>query len=315
MSRPTCTVVVPAHDRPLALARCLEALAQLDYPADRLDVIVVDDGSPVPLRPAVESMRPRGGRSSGAARRTAASAEPAVRWIRQENSGPAAARNRGARESAARVVAFTDDDCEPEAGWLGRLVEALEEDPEALVGGRTVNALPDNPWSVASQQLVSYMYHYYLEPEDEHYGQRLGSFLTSNNLAATRQAFLEAGGFDERFPDAAAEDRELCRRWRAGGGRLRYEPGAVVRHAHRLDALSFLKQHHRYGRGARRLREAADAGDGWVVEGPGFYAGLIRWPHERLEPPEALVTAVLLSLSQVATVTGYLREALEGGRR
>lgn len=314
MSRPTCTVVVPAHRRPPALARCLEALARLDYPADRLDVVVVDDGSPDPLRPAVEAMRP-GGRSDAGPRRGAASAEPAVRWIRQENAGPAAARNRGARASAARIVAFTDDDCEPEVDWLARLVEALEEVPDALVGGRTVNALPDNPWSVASQQLVSYLYDYYLEPDDEHEGPRPGAFLTSNNLAAFREAFLEEGGFAERFPDAAAEDRELCRRWRAGGGRLRYEPGAVVRHSHRLDALSFLRQHYRYGRGARRLREVADAGGGAELEGPGFYAGLLRWPLGRLEQPEALVTTALLSLSQVAAAAGYVRGAVGGVHR
>ncbi len=306
MSRATCTVVVPAHGRPRALSRCLDALARLDYPADRRDVVVVDDGSSDPLRPTVEAMRSRAGRSDG---------EPAVRWIRQENAGPASARNRGASESGARVVAFTDDDCEPEPGWLGELVGALEEDPGALVGGRTVNALPDNPWSVASQQLVSYLYDYYLESEVERDGPRPGAFLTSNNLAATRDTFLAAGGFEERFPDAAAEDRELCRRWRAGGGRLLYEPGAVVHHSHHLDALSFLKQHHRYGRGARRLREAAGAGDGRVFEGPAFYAGLVRWPLGRLEPPEALVTAALLALSQVATVTGYLRQALGGGGR
>lgn len=315
MSHPTCTVVVPAHGRPRALARCLEALARLDYPADRLDVVVVDDGSPDPLRPAVEAMRPGAGRSDGAPRRGSASTEPAVRWIRQENAGPAAARNRGARAGTARFVAFTDDDCEPEAGWLARLVEALAEDPDALVGGRTVNALPDNPWSVASQQLVSYLYDYYLGPEEEHDGPRPGGFLTSNNLAAAREAFLEAGGFDERFPDAAAEDRELCRRWRAGGGRLRYEPEAVVRHSHHLDALSFLKQHHRYGRGARRLHEAAGAGDGAEFEGPAFYAGLLRWPLGRLEPPEALVTAALLALSQVAAAAGYVREAVRGVHR
>ena len=285
MSAPACTVVVPAHGRPGSLRRCLGALARLRAPEGGHEVLVVDDGSPEPLRPVVEEFRDR----------------LPVRSLRQPNAGPAAARNRGAEESEARFLAFTDDDCEPEPDWLVRLVEAAAAEPEGMVGGRTVNALPRNPWSDASQQLVTYLYHYYLP-------DRPGAFLTSNNLAVERRAFLDAGGFSERFPDAAAEDRELCRRWRRRGGRLVHVPEAVVRHRHVLGPISFLEQHYRYGRGARRLRESAEGGAD--LEPLSFYVDLVRWPLRRGVSPGAMGRAAILALSQLANVAGYVAAAL-----
>ena len=42
---PFFSVIVPTRDRPDRLVRCLRALAQLDYPGDAFEVVVVDDGS------------------------------------------------------------------------------------------------------------------------------------------------------------------------------------------------------------------------------------------------------------------------------
>ena len=81
-------------------------------------------------------------------------------------------------------------------------------------------------------------------------------------MAVERSAILACGGFDERFT-GAAEDRELCDRWRHRGGRLVYRPEAVVYHAHDLRLGSFVRQHHAYGRGAytyHRVRAARGSG-------------------------------------------------------
>ena len=53
------TVVVPTRNRPERLAQCLEALSQLDYPADRLQVVIVDDGSEESPRALVDRFRGR----------------------------------------------------------------------------------------------------------------------------------------------------------------------------------------------------------------------------------------------------------------
>jgi cellulose synthase/poly-beta-1,6-N-acetylglucosamine synthase-like glycosyltransferase len=45
-----CSVIVPTFDRPEAVEACVQALSHLDYPQDRLEIILVDDGSRVPVR-------------------------------------------------------------------------------------------------------------------------------------------------------------------------------------------------------------------------------------------------------------------------
>ena len=76
---PRFSIVIPSYCRPQRLQRCLAAIAQLDYPRDRFEVVVVDDGS----EPALES--------AVAPWRNAFS----INLIRQANAGPAAARNQG----------------------------------------------------------------------------------------------------------------------------------------------------------------------------------------------------------------------------
>jgi GT2 family glycosyltransferase len=233
-----------------------------------------------------------------------------VRCLRQANAGPAAARNAGAAAARAGFLAFTDDDCQPEPGWVAALRAAQAGDAARLVGGRVTNLLPDNPYSAASQALCDYLYDYF--------GAAAGAapFFTSNNIGCDRARFLAIGGFDASFPLAAAEDRDFGLRWRAAGGALAYAPAAVVGHAHRLTLRGFFRQHANYGRGARHLHKVMDGrGDRRPkLEAARFYLGLVSYPLRR--PGRARLTqAALLGLSQVAMVAGYLREArLSAGR-
>ena len=89
---PFCSVIVPTRARPRHLAGCLSALRALDYPPERLEVIVMDD---------------------------------------VEGDGPAAARNRAAEGARGELLAFTDDDCRPVRGWLRALAVRWLEEPAA----------------------------------------------------------------------------------------------------------------------------------------------------------------------------------------
>ena len=100
---PDISIIVPTRNRPEKIVTCLQALSAQTYPHDRFEVIVVDDGSDVPLAPAITPFR----------------ASLPLRFVEQKRAGPACARNNGARHAAGRLLAFTDDDCEPGAGWLG----------------------------------------------------------------------------------------------------------------------------------------------------------------------------------------------------
>jgi glycosyltransferase involved in cell wall biosynthesis len=270
------SVIVPTRGRPEQLRRCLASLARVDWPADGFEVLVIDDG---------------GDLSADIVGSTA-------RLIRQEHAGPAAARNRGAREAKNERLAFVDDDCIVSPGWLAGFARALDEHPGAAAGGRVVNGLPGNIFSTATETMIAYMY----EAADER-------FVTSNNLAAPRAHYLELGGFDERFPLAAAEDRDFSQRWLASGAEIVAADDAVVEHAHELSLRAFVRQHFAYGRGAYIYRSGGTLGR--KRSSPSFYRDLVTEPL-RSKSPRALRLSAALAVSQLATAAGYAAQATYG---
>jgi glycosyltransferase involved in cell wall biosynthesis len=290
METPFFSIVIPTYNRPERLSDCVNALAALDYPRDRYEVIVVDDGSEVDLAPAVAAVQ----------------GTISLQLLRQENQGPAAARNRGARLAKGDFLAFTDDDCAPLPDWLRAFATQFEQTPEALVGGYSINALENNPYSTASQQLIDYLYSYYNGAE------KSISFFASNNIALPRAGFEAIGGFDVAFPLAAAEDREFCDRWLHEGHSMAYAPQARIRHAHSLSLASFWKQHFGYGRGAYCFHQARAQRDAtpMAVEPLSFYTNLLTYPLQQKSQHSGLFLSALLFLSQFATTAGFFRERL-----
>lgn len=287
MRPPTFSVIVPTYRRPRQLARCLASLERQAYPANEYEVIVVDDAAMgVELAPITSAARPY-----------------ACRLSSQHRRGAAAARNAGAELARGRLLAFTDDDCEPEPEWLAALERALRaEHDAALVGGRVVNALSDDPFACATHALVEFV--------SEAFNREPGRarLLTSNNLALAAAAFRELGGFDTAFSGAGGEDRELCLRWLHHGRRAVHCSEAIVRHAHQLTLAGFVRQHYAYGRGAALLRRQAQVhGYGPLrLERASFYWDLFR-SLERVSGRRARAErGVLLALSQVANAAGYV---------
>jgi len=277
---PRVSAIVPTAGRPAQLEACLAALGAVEPPEGGFEIVVVidgDDGTPDPH---------------------------GVRVVRQpRRSGPAAARNTGAAHARGEILAFTDDDCLTDRGWLRALVAALA--PGTAVGGRTENALPGNRYADASQHILDLVYAHYNRDADA------ARFLASNNLAVHRQDFLATGGFDAgRFP-FASEDRDFCDRWRASGRQLRYTPAAVVRHAHDMDLRGFVGQHLAYGRGAARYHRARQArGSGSFRDDlPFHFDAQLYLRTARLRPARrAAGVAALLPLWQAANAAGYALE-------
>ena len=256
MARPGATVVVPTARRPEALARCLEAVARQEPVPGGFDMVVVADGPPGAAARVVNAAC-RGGLD--------------VRLVEQAAAGPAAARNRGAGAASGGVLAFTDDDCCPDSGWLRGLFSALETEPRAVVGGPVINALSSNPYAEAAQLVVDVVVDY-LKSADSSL-----SFFTSNNIALRRTTLQALEGFDTRFPRAAAEDRDLCERARVLGYPLVFAADAQVEHAHDLTLARLCRQQFRYGQGAvalNRSRRARGSGP-WKAE-TGLYKALAR---------------------------------------
>jgi GT2 family glycosyltransferase len=291
---PVVSVVIPAYRRPGRLLECLGALARQTF-REPWEVMVVDDGSPEPIASALQHP----GRSFGLS----------LRVHRQDNGGPASARNTAVREARGAFIAFTDDDCRPEPTWLELLMKAGRERDGALVGGTTVNGLPQELFTVTSQFIVDLVYaHFNADPERAY-------FLASNNLLCRRDRFLEIGGFDAEFPRAGAEDREFCDRWRMRGWPLVWRPEARVVHFHHQTLRSFVDLHLRYGRGAFLYQaKRRERGSGTMSDDLAFHRSLIRDLQSGMRrlPDDLSRWQVLaaLGLWQSANAAGFAAEAL-----
>jgi glycosyltransferase involved in cell wall biosynthesis len=284
------SIVIPTRNRPAQLKACLESISRLDYPADRFEVIVVDDGSQTSLERVVSPFRE----------------QIDLTLFSQRNSGPGIARNHGAGKARGRLLAFTDDDCMPAADWLKALAARFAGTPDRAIGGRTLNALPGNPYSSTSQAIMDFVYaHYNANPDHPR-------FFASNNLAMPADLFNSIDGFDRGWPLAASEDRELCDRWLQYGYRMTYAPEAVVYHAHSLTLSGFWRQHFNYGRGAYRFHQVrAQRGQGPFKPEVRFYMGLLHYSflqkYTRLLP--------ILAMWQLANTAGFLCEMIRSRNR
>lgn len=172
------------------LRRCLDAVLAQETEVE-FEVIVVNDAG-CDVAPVVAD-------------------DPRVTLVQGQGRGPAAARNAGIDHAAGGIVAFTDDDVIPQAGWIQAAVAALGELSTAV---GVVGRVESPPFDPLYEHSVA--------------GEGLGNFLTCN-VAYRMDALRRTGGFDARFPYPAAEDRDLGYRMQEIG-ELRYEPRMVVLH-------------------------------------------------------------------------------------
>ncbi|MDX6636477.1 MAG: hypothetical protein QOF06_2680 [Solirubrobacterales bacterium] len=219
-----------------------------------------------------------------------------------EHRGPAWARNEGVRRARGEVVCFTDDDCEPEAGWAEALARPiLAGETEVTTGPVSIGAgatAADRAW----EAIV-----HCLQVRAAAPGTASPGFAVTANLAA-RRPVLEGLPFDESFPAAAGEDRDWGERAARAGAAPVFVPAAAVVHRSGMRVSDFLRQQYRYGRGAARYRQS---GERRRPGSPSFYLGLLRAGFRAGLSPGLLVTA-----AQGATLAGIAAEtaktALEG---
>ena len=285
---PFISIIIPTFNRPERLAVCLRACLRLDYPSDRFEVIVVDDGGTLPLDKVIE---PHHGKIR-------------IKLLRQNNAGPAMARNAGALVAEGEFLAFTDDDCEPAPDWLKVLSLEFGASPDCAIGGQTANALTRNLYSTATQLLVSYIIGYYAE------GPKRVRFFPSSNLGFPAARFRDLGGFNGSFPRSAGEDREVCDRWQREGLRMIHAPEAIVYHSHHLTGKTFLRQHFVYGTGAyfyhalrtRRQRPPLK------FEPLSFYVNILTFPFGKIAFWKTLGIIPLLVVAQAVNAMGFFWE-------
>lgn len=224
VSLPEVSVIIPVMNRADELRRCLTSLTRLSYPQEKLQIIVVDDGSndnsPLVAREFDVLLVPSGG----------------------VGRGPAAARNVGASVANGEILAFIDSDCSASPGWLCQLISAFNDSAMAAVGGQIdgmcIESTVDRYEAVMSSLSIGTR-------------ERIGNsgtdtfYLPSCNLLARRSAFRSVGGFDDRMH--VGEDVDLTWRLRDRQWSICYLPLGNILHEHRSSIRSFMSRRFDYG--------------------------------------------------------------------
>jgi glycosyltransferase involved in cell wall biosynthesis len=214
------SVVICTHKRPASLKRTLEAVSQLQVPADVLwEVLVIDNASqdetPQVVRQAAER-----------------SAAP-IRYVYEERLGLSAARNRGIRESQGEFVALTDDDALPHPDWLTQLHSGFRTYEAQIVFGKAIPCWESKPPSWYSKRfdhlfaLLDYGPGPFVVTDKTHP-------LFGVNHACRRDALQALNGYQEALGLTGSvgglEDTDLFERALASQMRIVYYPAAVVEH-------------------------------------------------------------------------------------
>ncbi len=175
---PAVSVVIPTHNRPELLRRALRSVLAQTF--QDFEIIVVDDGDhPADAEGIVRSF-----------------SDARIRYVAQEksHSGAPAARNRGAREARAALIAFLDDDDEWLSEKLSIQVAALKEHPEAAAAFTGVAIRDEAGKNIGDRWprekgLVNVFARTLLHP-----------YIWTSALMVRKTAFEAVGGFDEAFP-------------------------------------------------------------------------------------------------------------------
>lgn len=248
------SVVVCTRDRPDELSRCLPALRPLH--AAGHEVVIVDNAS------------------LGAQAARLCAPYPYT-YVREREPGLNRARNRGIGASSGEIVAFTDDDCEPDAGWLDALTAAYGDD---RVGAATGLVMPRELETPSQERFEAYCANRRsFRPRTfsarDTPPSAAGVAGMGANMSFRRSVLTELGGFDPRFdggmPTLSGGDTEAFARVLASGRSIAYRPDALVWHRHRREPAALRRIVFGYGVGlyavlAKRLLEDGDRGV-WVT--------------------------------------------------
>jgi len=212
------SVVIPAYNAQQTIAEAVEqSVAQAKGPME-VEVVVVDDGSVDDTAKIAES--------AGAT------------VIKQENAGPAAARNRGWKSATGQVICFTDSDCVPTSGWLENLLDGFTDQQVGAVAG-SYDIANSGSWLAR-----------WVQQEIRERHKRMGSFVRafgSYNVAIPRYVLQATGGFDPSYRRASGEDNDLSYRIIKEGWRIAFRPQAKVSHYHPDRLWTYLKEQYRHG--------------------------------------------------------------------
>jgi succinoglycan biosynthesis protein ExoA len=226
---PFVTVIVPVRDEAASLRGCLASLSVQDYPAERLEILVVDGMS--------------ADDTAGVAREIAASAPRTIRVIENRKRTAAAAMNAGIREARGEVIVRLDAHAEAAPDFVRRSVAALERTGADCVGG-PIATVGDGTTGRAIAAAMS-----------SRFGVGGAAFRTTRGRerdvdtvafgAYGRAVFDRVGMFDESF--VRNSDDEFHLRLTRAGGRIVLVPEVRSTYRCRGTIAALARQYFGYG--------------------------------------------------------------------
>jgi glycosyltransferase involved in cell wall biosynthesis len=174
------TIIIPAFNEEEFLPGCLGSIFELDYRKDKIEVIVVDNGSSDRTREIARSY-------------------DGVRVIRDDDKNVSGLRNLGAEVATGKILAFVDADCIVAKEWLIKAQKYFGKQDIAAWGSPPV--IPENATWVQKA--------WYVVRQKENKIQAV-DWLESMNLFVRKEKFLKTGGFDETL--VTCEDVDFCYR-------------------------------------------------------------------------------------------------------
>jgi glycosyltransferase involved in cell wall biosynthesis len=222
---PELSVVIPTYNRSAILRRTLEALDAQALPPERLEIVVVDDGSDDGTGAMLAELAP--------------AMRAALRVVCQDHALGGSARNRGIDEARAPLVLLMDSDMTVQPGLLDAHLDAHRAHPErnavfvgkVVTGPERIDLLDPDPAPGA----------------DRAAGPVPAEALTTQNVSLKRAFLIEAGSFRPGLP--CLQDTELAFRLKRAGMRLFYLPGAAALHTQPLDTIEkVIHSGRKYGR-------------------------------------------------------------------
>jgi GT2 family glycosyltransferase/predicted AlkP superfamily pyrophosphatase or phosphodiesterase len=213
------SVIIPTHNRASILAECLQALDVQSYPHNRMEIIIIDDGST--------------DNTSEVSARFREKTDITTTYVAIPQSGPSAARNRGIQLAKGHIVLFIGDDIISTPTLVSEHVKhhMASESPfsQAILGTTTwhpqMEITPFMDWLVNGGPQFNYGELEKAERID------FGAFWTSN-ISLKRDFLKVHGRFNEEFTAAVWEDIELGYRLQQAGMQINYVRDALAYHKH-----------------------------------------------------------------------------------
>jgi glycosyltransferase involved in cell wall biosynthesis len=220
------SVVIPVFNAEAFIANTVKAVLNQGTEGFFIELITVNDGSKDGTKRILESFKDQ------------------LILINQENRGPAAARNAGARAASGDIIVFTDSDTIPQPNWLINLYRVFKNENVKACAGSYCIANSESSLSRIIQSEIEFRYKSF---------NKMIRFAGTYNLAVTREVFHQTGGFDEAYRQASGEDNDFCYKIGKTGNMIRFVEEAKVAHFHTEKPLKYLKEQYRHGFWRARL--------------------------------------------------------------